>query len=161
MLTEKLRGKEIKTGQAIAKAAEDILEGWLLAIDPGSRSAGYALFYQGRLIESDEISGGSGSIANRLDLLRIEIEQTLAKYGTEKVAAAAVEKVRSSTGHIYLTWAAGVLVSASKADKVFEVTTTMWKKNVEKGKYLKSDKNDAEEIGKFVVKLAEEANEHT
>ncbi len=156
MLIDKLRGKEIKVAEAILKCKDSILSGWVLSLDPGSKSAGYALFYKGMLIASDEISGGFGNIADRLDRLRIEIEQVLAEHGRKFVDVVAVEKVRSSTGHIYLTWAAGVMVSASKADKLFEITTTMWKKNVDKSSYLKSDQRDAEEIGRLVITLAQE-----
>lgn len=153
MLTEKLRGKEVKIVKDIEKLSDDILGGNFLAIDPASKSAGYALFSKGELVESGSIEAPEGPIAVRLDYMRGELAKLI---GRKSIGAVAVEKVRSHTGHVFLTWSAGTLVSATKSPKVIEITTTMWKKNIDPKKYLKSDEQDAIEIGRFVVTIAKE-----
>lgn len=153
-LLDKMKGKELTTIKEIDRIKDKILSGWVLSIDPGSKLAGYALFHKGALVKGGTLDAGEDPIAKRLGSMGRDISDILTSAGVDYVDLVLVEKVRTSTGHVYLTWSTGALLSSTNANKVIEITTTQWKKNVNKDKYIKSDKQDAEEIGKFAIQIA-------
>jgi len=155
-LIDKLKGKELTTLKEISKIKDKILSGWVVSVDPGSKSAGYAIFYKGRLAASGALDGGEAPIAGRLKSLFRQLSDLLVDLDVPEVDLVLVEKVRTSTGHVYLTWSSGALLAATNAMKAIEITTTQWKKNTDKSTYIKSDRQDAEEIGKFAIRVAQE-----
>lgn len=150
-LYKKLVGSHRREADAILKLRSKILNGHLLSIDPGSNSLGFALFRGFDLVKSGSITA-KGTVGQRLHLLMTGLQAEFAM--TPDVVL--VEKVRTATGHIYLTWAAGAAVAAIGAEHTIEVTTGAWKRAVSED-YEKSDENDAIAIGNFAVTLCKEA----
>jgi len=141
-------GNDAKTAKSIIKLKDTILNGTLLAIDPASKSVGYAVFEKGEL----HISGSykaSGSIGPRLK----EIGDFLVQFEDPDVLA--IEKVRTHSGHHMLTWGAGHAVGAVGAETTIEITCSMWKK-VAGAQHIKSDENDAIAIGELVLYICRE-----
>ena len=80
------------------------------------------------------------------------------EYKVDTVDIALVEKVRSSSGHIYLVWSAGIAVAVSNSPHVVEIPSYMWKKIVDKD-YYKDDHMDARYIGRLAMLLCKEDDE--
>ena len=148
-LIDKLVGSHRKEAVNILKRKELILGGTMIAIDPSSLSMGYAVFKQGKLVENNVITA-KGNIGFRLNKLC----EMLPDISPDVVI---VEKVRSNTGHIYLTWSTGAAVARYPAF-ICEVAFYAWKKNVG-ADYEKSDARDALEIGNFAITLCKEDEE--
>lgn len=142
-----LVGSHKKAADAIYKLRDLILTDTMIAIDPGSNSLGFAVFEAGVLVESGVIAK-KGAIGKRLK----HMITTLSQY---QAAVVVTEFVRTSTGHVYLTWASGAAVGALGADHTIEIHTGAWKKLVT-ASYQKTDENDAISIGRFAVEVAKE-----
>lgn len=152
-LFKTLVGSHRKQAEAIYKLRDKILNGHMVAIDPGSNSMGYALFVSGRLHYAGSIAG-KGSIGNRLKSMMNQLDGCLKELGAHHMVTV-VELVRSQTGHHYLTWAAGAAVAALGSEHTLEVSTNLWKKLIGP-KYKKTDENDAIAIGELVLAIAKE-----
>jgi hypothetical protein len=148
-LYKKLVGSHKRQADEIIKLRSKILGGTMIAIDPGSNSLGFSVWLNGEMIHSEAITA-KGPIGKRLKIL----SNALRGFSPDVVIT---EFVRSNTGHIYLTWAAGAAIGALAGDHTLEVTTGAWKKNTDKT-YVKGDERDAIEIGKFAVTLCKEAS---
>lgn len=152
-LYKKLVGSHLKQAQAILKLKDTFATSWWLSLDPGSNSCGYALWYGLELVDSGSIQA-KGSIGKRLSNIQQQFEAVLTTHQA-KPEVAVVEFVRSNTGHIYLTWAAGALVATSKATHTLEISTGLWSK-VKTAAYVKGDEADAFGIGTLVCTLLAE-----
>ncbi len=148
-LFSSLVGTHKKEDEAILKLKHLVNDGYWISLDPGSNSSGYAYWYRDQLVSKGSIKAKKGGISKRLQ------EMTLA-VGDKKPELAIVEKVRTSTGHVYLTWSVGALLAGLGTEHTIEVSTGAWKKAVAQD-YVKSDENDAEAIGRYVLALVREA----
>jgi hypothetical protein len=144
-------------GKTIDKAVKDIeqhsdiiLNGVVLAIDPASRSLGFATFSSGVLQEKGTLLSKKGDINLRLQDLATQLQ-----LKCKNVDLLAVEQIRGSHAHDYLKWSIGMAVSNVRAPRFVEVPIQFWKKVVG-ADYEKNDENDAEMIGKVLVIIAEE-----
>jgi hypothetical protein len=155
-LYKRLVGTHKRQADEIIKLRGKILRGTMVAIDPGSNSLGFSFWVNGVMVHSGSIKA-KGTVGPRLQTLAAQLEQEGVACGVGAPDVVVIEFVRSSTGHIYLTWAAGVAVAALGAEHTLEVTTGAWRKNVDKT-YVKGDERDAIEIGKFAVTLCKEAS---
>lgn len=142
-----LTGDHATAGRKIQKYKEDVLE-TLLAIDPASRSIGYAYYEDGELYDSGSFEA-KGDINKRL----ADIQEFLyTKFAPEVLA---IEFIGTSTGHKYLSWSCGAIAAAFPDARLFEIKTNLWSKW--RGKdYLKTDEADAIGIGKCVIEIAKE-----
>ncbi len=147
-LLSTLVGSHKKEAEAILKLKATILGSYWISLDPGSNSAGYAYWYGDQLVSKGTLSA-KGSISKRLQSMVLGV-------GDKKPEVAVVERVRSNTGHIYLTWSAGALLAGVGATHTLEVSANAWKKLVGSN-YVKTDENDAEAIGRFVLHLIKES----
>ena len=128
---------------------DEIRNGVLLSVDPGSRSAGWALWKKMELVESGEIQSNR-DIQGRLCDLFSEMSEI-----AKDINILAIEKIRGRNSHAYLFWAVGVSIAASAPVHLVEVPSIHWKRLCEKG-YLKNDRNDAQKIGQVIMELARE-----
>lgn len=154
-LYKRLVGTHKRQADAILKVRGKILGGTMVSLDPGSNSLGFCFFVCGELVHSGSIQA-KGSIGKRLRKLTKALEDERCRFALPEVDVVVTEFLRSNTGHIYLTWAAGAAVGAMAAEHTLEVTTGAWRKNVGSD-YVKGDEQDAIEIGKFAVTLCKEA----
>lgn len=122
--------------------------GTVLAIDPASKSLGYALYDCGVLVEKGKLISKYKQIERRLRDLSRQLKNKF-----KRVDILAVEKIRGSMAHEYLRWSIGMAVTSIDSDVMVEIPINFWKKLVEEG-YTKDDDNDAELIGLVVVKIA-------
>lgn len=120
----------------------------LLAIDPGTTSIGWALYFNGKLENSGRVD--LTRACKRPDLLdRLEtLMDSLS--GFDKPTVLAVENIgKGYTTHKSLLWAVGVIVVRLHPIWLLEVSPATWKKYRDKN-YVKSDENDAILIGKAI-----------
>lgn len=135
----------------VALHRETILKGTLLAVDPGSKFAGYAVYKAGVLVESGVIRMGiKENIQQRLQKLYEELHVLVAAPDIF-----ATEKIRGSMSHEFLKWAVGVSVAAVRAPVLIEVPIAVWQAIKDEG-YEKTDERDAQLIGKSLIWLAKE-----
>jgi len=143
-------GKEkARIGKACRQHHELILGGSVLAIDPASRSMGWAIFRKGELEDS-----GTYTVAGKLAEVRLQKLRELL-WGWE-VNVLAVEKIRGPA-HNALYWSVGVTAVSVDYDAMVEVPISFWKVLAKQDpQYEKTDENDAVKIGETVVRLARE-----
>ncbi len=146
-LISTLVGSHRKEADAILKLKDTISSSYWISLDPGSNSSGYAYWFGDKLVSSGSIKA-KGNISERLQVM------TAAMKG-KAPEIAVVEKVRTSTGHVYLTWSTGALLAGVGAKHTLEISTMAWKKNTSTD-YVKGDEQDAIEIGKYVLRLVKE-----
>jgi len=139
-----LKGDHIKTAKKIRIHKLQVL-GRFLAVDPASRSIGYALYEKGKLVKSGSFEA-HGEVNTRLK----SIHDFLAAHSID---AMAIEYIGGSTGHRYLSWACGAIAAAQPNVPLFEIKTNLWKKFAGKD-WIKGDEADAIAIGKCVVEIA-------
>ncbi len=140
-----LTGEHSRTAERIIAYADSMVLATVVAIDPGSKSCGYAIAHQGKFKTSGhvEVPKQFKRIGPRLKYIHAELDKILTPYNKIYML---VEKVRPRTGHIYLTWAAGVAVATGGCVvEVIEIPIGMWKKLCP-ADYEKSDIADAEKI---------------
>ena len=137
---------EAKMDKIIYACLDEILNGTLLAIDPGSNSLGYAFFRKGKLGISGEIrSESSKDPAHK----RIhEIADQLLELEAPKVLA--IELIRKNTP---LIWSVGATVACVRSPHLIEVPIPLWHMLREED-YEKTDELDAELIGRTVIERA-------
>lgn len=126
------------------------LIGNMLAIDPGSRVMGWAIYVGGMLRLSGTVDMPQGSsISARLCSLR---EQLNKYFGGYKFDVLVMELIPRGTSHIYLHWACGVIVSAVDTRVILQCPISSWKA-VTSESYHKTDENDAIMLGATAVIL--------
>ena len=150
MMYDKLIGTHKKQAEKIAKHSNLILGGILVAIDPSSKSMGWAIYERGELINAG-VATGEGGVGERM----AQIYDNLPNVEPDIIIT---ELVRSSTGHIYLSWSNGAMLAKYGSPQVLEVSTNLWKKAADSD-YYKSDVQDAKYIGKFAIDLCKEREE--
>lgn len=94
-------------------------------------------------------------ISQRLTYLHELLDGFIQQELDGSVDLVLIEKVRSSSGHVFLVWAAGGAISACASPVVIEIPAYMWKKVVDKD-YVKTDEMDARYMFKLAHQLCEE-----
>ena len=130
--------------------ADIIKDGIVLAIDPASRSLGWALYEKGKFIKKGTIVSKKKEVNDRLQDISAQLQTEF-----KDVDLLAVEKIRGSQSHDYLKWAIGMIITSIRAPRLIEVPIQFWRKLIGKD-YEKTDENDAEMIGKVVITIAED-----
>lgn len=154
-----------KYKQAIQDCYDCILTGKLLAIDPstgsGSSMPGYAVFQEGKLLESGIILVDlKGNRSQKL----YEINRTLREDFTGPFDVVAVESAGYFIGKmnpaavISLQRAIGAVIAAHPVKCLIEVPSNVWQRHTFPG-YIKTDENDAISIGLCVINTARELKE--
>jgi hypothetical protein len=146
-LYDTLKGAHLKQANKILKHADKILGGTIISIDPSSKSMGWAVYTNGELVKAG-VAKGEGSIGERLQ----QIYEMLPNTEPDLIIT---ELVRSSTGHIYLSWSNGTVLARYGPEDVLEISTNLWKKAIDDS-YYKSDVMDAKFLGLFAIKLCRE-----
>jgi hypothetical protein len=130
----------------------EILGDHLLAIDPSSKSVGWASFMSGVLRESGTLCV-AGSPHRRL---RAIYDELVAKF-SEAPSVLAIEKIRGRGSSHILVWSVGVIQTAVRTSLVYEVPINFWKVLAkEDPEYSKTDQNDAVKIGQVLIAMAKE-----
>jgi hypothetical protein len=114
---------------------------------------GYAIFVKGVLIESGEIQlKKNRPIHHRLQQLYDEVQALT----PEQPTVLAIEKIRGQMAHVYLTFAAGVIISAGRASILFEIPPLLWRAwaAAQPGGIDKTNEKDAIAIGASLIELA-------
>lgn len=144
-------GREIKkVSKFCEKYSSEILGGTLLAIDPSSKSLGWAIFKQGELCDSGTYSV-SGAAHLRL--------QKLSELLDRKVDVLAIEQVRGRP-HYMLYWSVGMTIAAVKTELMIEVPISFWKVLAKLDEnYTKTDENDAIKMGEVIVTISRQVTE--
>ena len=108
---------------------------------------GYAIFKNGEMVDSGSAKYESpGKIGKRLAGIFEELPEL------HDVGLVVTEKVRSSTGHVYLVWSNGTALAKYGPESVLEVSTKNWKRVCDH-LYVKGDAADARYLGHFVLTL--------
>ncbi len=141
-----------KIARIIKKHDNLILSGNLLAIDPASRTIGYAFYAKGLLTERGVLQANDrDSIQERLLDLAAKLIVLQTRLG--KVDVLVVEEIRGKMAHAYLMWAVGCILTAVPALVMFEMPISLWKSQTPDG-YIKEDSADAQMFGDTVLKIA-------
>ena len=143
------RGKDSTKIRKFAERYSDlIMSGTVLAIDPASKSAGYAVYKCGVLMDSGTLEC-DGLISQRLnDMFYMIAEKEI------KPDILCIETIRHNA-HLYLRWSCGMLVAAADAEHVVEIPTNQWRVLAPEG-YEKTDEGDAKLIGEVLITYARE-----
>jgi len=140
--------KPVKINKEVGKLASLILTGTMLVFDPASRKLGYSYYVNGEFEESGPIQlDEKKSISHRLN----ELTHIITAFPTVDVLA--VERIRGSRAHIYLTWSVGVIVAGGYCNNLIEVPVSTWHKFAGKG-HVKSDEADAVAMGDCLIAMA-------
>jgi len=137
----------------VRAAAPQILTGTLLAIDPGSVCAGYAVFVAGVLVKSGTIKLPSAVIYDRLKYLYRAIGEIV-----ENPTVTVIEEIRGQNfSHRFLIYSIGVSIAATSAPITIELPLNVWKALAKATpEYKKTDENDGIMIGASLIRLARE-----
>jgi len=128
-----------------------ILTGSVLAIDPASRSLGYAIAEAGEVVEY-------GSLVAEDAPINIRLQSIVNVLQEEEYDILVIELIRGSMAHVYLHWAVGAIVSAVQAPILLELPIHAWKAWVGK-EYIKGDDTDANAIAETLLALARESED--
>lgn len=139
-----------KIVKELRKHSDIILNGTWIAIDPASRSMGYALIEGGAVSKNGTFVTKKKPIGERLKDLHSMLDLDL-----PEVELMVVEFVRTGTGHHFLTWSTGLAVGALGAPITIEIPTKLWEKCKDKD-YIKSDACDAKYIAKFCIEVCKD-----
>ena len=134
---------EQKMNKLIGQNLDGILDGTMLAIDPGSNSMGYAIFREGEFEISGELKG-KGVAQKRLH----EIADQLVELETPDVLA--IELIRKN--HT-LIWSIGTTIASVRTQNLIEVPILLWHQ-LRDEHYEKTDALDAQLIGQCVINRA-------
>lgn len=153
------KGRTIdKFKELVRKNSHYFLRGRVVAIDPGSRSLGYAIFQDGKFIERNKIQvHGKLPLNTRL----AQILKELPKEPQPDVLL--VEEIgKGAMAHIYLKYAVGAVLAGYPYPVLIFCPITVWKAYArDTGLTDKDDDIDAEVMGTSVIHLAKElANEN-
>ena len=146
-----VKGKDMERLKTqVGDNLDAILKGKFIAIDPASRTGGYAVYQSGVLIESGTIvlDKNKDAIDRLMELGEILLDD-------DEYDLMAIERIRGSMAHTFLKFSIGAYVVGIGAPVNIEVPINAWKK-VTPPDYVKSDENDAIMIGKTLVVLAKE-----
>jgi len=126
------------------------LGGRLLSIDPAlgtNSNIGWALFEEGELITSGELTVSSKKIGKKLVEIKDKVSALCELYQPRVMV---IEKLRGRILHIHLIWACGAIVAGGDTvQKFFEVDIQSWRRLIPEG-YVKTDQGDAIWIGRAV-----------
>lgn len=151
------RGKgPTKFTEKVKKVKKDLLEGRVVSIDPGSKSAGYAVFEKGKMIESSTVNSYPKlPINTRLS----EIFKGLPKEPQPDVVI--IEDVGNGTmAHVYLKYAVGAILAGYPSPVILFCPISFWKAyNRDMKIEGKDDELDAQSIGLAIIQLAKELND--
>jgi hypothetical protein len=155
--------KTSQTYQDIEAAAEDLVYGTVLCIDPsiGSQSSmpGWAIYEAGLLTSSGVLHiDPTGTQVERLRFLGGVLRSLFETFDPdvlvyEKVPVSAHGGGRSQVGHASLLMASGVVLSIPGPDYTVGIMPISWKKLV-RPTYRKGDEQDAIEIGYICIEEA-------
>jgi hypothetical protein len=127
----------------------------MLVVDPSSGSekskCGYAYFESGDLVTS-----GIVDIDHRLTIdkrLQNTYDWFAANYNQPDLLV--IEEIRGRLSHAYLLWSVGTIIAAVRASHMLEMNIGTWKRRASVD-YVKSDSEDARQMGLVTVTLAEE-----
>lgn len=135
----------------VADQRKAILEGTMLAIDPSSKSLGWALYKSAELVDSGTIVLTDKAVNRRLQALYDKLNVM------DTPDLLVMEKIQGNTSHDYLKYSVGVGMAAIRTDRCILVPISAWKKVVaEVPNYIKTDENDAILIGYTAIRAAEE-----
>lgn len=162
-----LPGKATKIYAAIQDAAVLLTEGVVLACDPSIGSAssmpGWACYESGTLVDSGTLDIDAS--AERWDRLKQVYRLLRNMSRMYKVDACVYEDIpvsahsgRSQVGHASLLMAVGVTMAAIDARKFIGIPPVTWKRLVGPD-YVKGDAEDAREMGRIVIAMAQEIRE--
>jgi hypothetical protein len=131
-----------------------ILEGVVLAIDPGSTSFGWAIYKKGQLVAKGRWSE-RGPIMLRLSMIFGKVSALSMDHGPDILA---IERIRSGGGYSphQLLWSIGVTLAAAPVPMI-EIPPKSWKVSAKELGLEKNDVNDAVSIGHRTIALAMEA----
>jgi len=162
--------KETKLEQQLQPVIGEILNGYLLSIDPSSGSKdsqpGYCIFKAGQYVDSGFLNIGSGDdIGARLyrlaRCLREEFEQpdVLITENIPPFMSMGGNNSFATSGVIHLHQSIGVVLSVFDCPKI-RVSPRSWHSMLDKlgGNYIKSDENDACAIAMTAVATARQLN---
>ena len=146
------RGKTIDLlANKVRASREKILNGRIVAVDPGTYHAGFAVFEATKLKTSGVIDMPEKmEINDRLTYLYDELTKVAGKPDVM-----ALELLRGQMAHAYLVWSAGVAVAAVRAPVLLEIPVVLWKAATDEG-YEKSDQNDAQMLGRALIWFAKD-----
>lgn len=125
---------------------KQILNGTILAIDPGSISLGWAWFIKGEFIMSGEYKAPSTHSAHKR-LMKI-MDQLQVWTGADVLAIEKMFRFNAS-----LIWSVGSTITTIRPDVFIEVPIRCWQQSLPDD-YVKSDEQDAVLIGQCVIDLA-------
>jgi hypothetical protein len=131
----------------LRKNSDTILNGTWIAIDPSSRSMGYALVEGGNISKNGTFTTKKKQIGERLKDLHSMLDLEL-----PEVELVVIEFVRTGTGHHFLVWGTGLAVGALGATTTIEIPTSLWAKGKD-ANYIKSDAADAKYIARFCIEV--------
>jgi len=140
----------LKIVKQLRSNSDIILQGTWIAIDPSSRSMGYALVEGGNISKNGTFVTKKKPIGERLKDLHSMLDLEL-----PEVELMVVEFVRTGTGHHFLTWSTGLAVGALGAKTTIEIPTSLWAK-CKDANYVKSDACDAKYIARFCIEVCED-----
>lgn len=141
-----------------------ILEGTMLSVDPsvGSSSSqpGWALYMGGNLVSSGVLEIEVGTpLHYRLQTLAREMRKLYKLYDPDVLAFEDIPSQRYGGGnaeaHASLLKAVGVILSIPGPRGYIRLKPMVWKRLV-RDTYVKGDQEDAEEMGRITVQVAQE-----
>lgn len=149
-------GKDLKKLQDFCTTHNaEILRDHVLAIDPSSKSVGWASFMSGVLKDSGTIRV-AGVAHSRLR----EIYDELWERFAEVPSVLAIEKIRGRGSSHILVWSVGVIQTAIRSQLVVEIPINFWKVLAKEDEtYKKTDENDAIKIGNVLIEIAKECRD--
>ena len=129
----------------VAKYLQLILHGRVLAIDPASKSMGWAMYYKGELVNSGEIAAPKMNTAPAWK----RIGDMMAVLGARGMTfdVMLIEKLGKN---VPLIWSVGAAIGVLKPQVMIEVHYQKWHP-FRPDDYIKTDKLDAELIGLAVI----------
>ncbi len=160
----KLPGKDSKIYGYIRDNIKQLIAGTVLVIDPSIGSAssmpGWSLYKQGVLVRSGTLRIDSTKenweklreLHRLLRNLSLAEQPDLCIYENVPVSA---HGGRSQVSHAVLLMAVGVTMCAVQADRFLGLAPNVWKSKV-RDSYVKSDENDAIEMGWIAIEMAKE-----
>jgi hypothetical protein len=151
----------------IMKYKNQILFGTMICIDPSSKDMGYAVFKQGKRVESGTWNT-SGAVGFRLKRLHFLLTEMLEKHKPDVLALERLRQERKTAnasiakfGHfttyspVELIWSVGTIATAWGRDFI-EISPSSWKSVAKRLNISKTDTNDAICIGLRCVEIAQD-----